>query len=291
MPKLPKISKNPNTFYAPSPFRNILDINTRKPSTLEDWNRAGKTDEGKTDKGKKDKVIINGESVQTLLIKSGLTNLPTDELFTENIELRVFLGEHVLADMDDVQHNKAINNAVMLILHQGGLLNPVSGAASLTLAKNHIIPVDENNMREYETHITRTKKGFKVQEIVTQKKCRMIKDGQIKDILPDRSKKYVYNAEATIDVNFVDDPKGDVILTVESNTIAYGSSTIEHLLDPRDFLQKLVDYLKSIFNQQQATNTVQARITVASTSEADKTLLKNKETEDEPQECTTPRGP
>jgi hypothetical protein len=141
---------------------------------------------------------------------------------------------------------------------------PVSNAFATGLTE-----MDENNVnRTYaapvSTSITTkifihpTETGFRIQEIAKIGKLSIPPEGssvvamadELGVIEPDEGYDYIVELEATLNIDFTDNSDQPNIL-IESNHISYGHQGIKDKIDPRNFLEKLIDFIKYYlsFNQ------------------------------------------
>ncbi len=220
---------------------------------LQDWNRLDGSP-----------IYIDGRRVQDIIKEEkNLKVEPAgDKLFASMEELKDFLIRNLLRNVPNDIKEDAVE-ILMEMLHQGNLQRPVSSAAYSLLDEksDHTIgPFDVRQNKpndlaqERSTEFKLTANGFQVRENLTQYKCgynitHPEKAGE--EILPDAGKKFVYKAEAIIDLNFSYDHNLKEgrwpAIKLLNNSISYGNKQIQSLLDERTFFEKVVDMFKTLF--------------------------------------------
>ena len=203
-----------------------------------------------------------------------------NSMFINGIALKVYAGQYngfnTLEDVHDFfreviledipsEKQKEIVAYLDTAFHQGGLMYPVSGAFATSLKEFNkkegkkvlYATVDAQGMDKM-VNIETTPSGFKVQEITGVKSLIAIPDTIGVDmadkegnyIKPDPGNKYVVTLEGTINIDFTQNAKSPRII-IESNSISYGNENIKSKIDPRHFLQKLIDFFRNILNLNQ----------------------------------------
>lgn len=216
---------------------NVKKISTGPAKILLDWNRIVLAN-----------VSIDGETLETILKRENQTDKLTPKHFKDQNALDDFFKKYLLKHVAE----KDINHAVAYlrkILHQGGILHPVSSSAFLTIyklsgrtigtASATQLSQDGSAGQAYKTNFITTKDGFYVSEVLDQHHCVDLTNGV--DILPDPGNKSVFKAQATLKFTFRHDkPK----LSVISNTIEYGSEAIKKLMS-KSYAQQLIEKIKN----------------------------------------------
>ena len=239
-----------------TPFHNADKPNTGSANTLEDWERCAED------------IAIDGESVKNIR-KRELRGKNRDRLFADEAELKAFFKAHLLQNIAPKNQEDACKY-LMTALHQGGLLNPVTSAASTTMYSTiedyyrTVNPTQElyrlatgELQAERASHTDEkiipsarrtgfitTRRGFIVQEKSTHRALAYGSSAgpdhaETDFVGPDPGKDYVFSAQATIKVNFTDEPTPT--LSVISATISYGNKEVKRRLDSRNTMRRLVD--------------------------------------------------
>lgn len=236
----------------------------KSANILADWNRQASTNP--------QFLTINGIPLQELAARAPYNN------FNDIEELRAFFKDIILGGMTNLNDTKKekIINYLLGTFHQGGWLYPVSAPFSVSmLAENK----DSHEMEPFATvgemdrkiNIQLTSTGFKIQEITTVKNLSAMPGTQGEDLLavkpgspeaddvPDNKvytinpfpagpvpeDDYIVKIQGKIALDFSKNTKSATIkpnITIESNTISYGDQRIKALIDPRNFIQKIIDY-------------------------------------------------
>jgi hypothetical protein len=243
-----------NFHTAASPFVINLTPLEQVTNLLLDWCRLDEAP-----------IYINGVSVQEILVQERkLASYPVgSEMFLDLEQLKAFLKSHLLKNLPTELQNPALE-VLINTLHQGNWQRPVSSAAYGcidTASEGKLGPVDARKnepgdpAQKRSTHFVTTPNGFTLQENVTQYKCiySILADNKAGDIVvPDPGKKYIYQAQATIDIDFRQKVNAESRwpdIRLLNNAISFGNKAIEKMIDKRSFGQKVLDVIKNIFGR------------------------------------------
>ena len=211
-----------------------LSIAKDGAQALADWNRLAVGS-----------VYINGVTLEELVrVDRGLAELPASEKMFETTEqLSAFLSKYLLKNLptntvDDVLRKRTALDYTMRIMHQGGLIAPITAEANVHISGNTDYGLmtatssgPKTQTRELNLLITAT--GFNVQEISTQYRMIHVRgDLEMQFIDPDPGSDYVYKAQGTFNVDFSQDPSNPTLKTL-SNTIDFGNKMIEDKLSEK----------------------------------------------------------
>lgn len=203
------------------------------------------------------------ESCQDRMLINGLplaTYAKNYNNFSQKEDVLRFFEEVLLKDMQSVSNSQKteIINYLEKTFHQGGFMYPVSAPFSVAMQEynadldiyDKYATVGDMDMR---FNIQTTPNGFKVQEITGVKfllgtpdtSGEKMADENFR-INPDVGNDYVVKLEGTVDIDFSKNTSSPTV-TVESNSISYGSKAMQERLDKRGLGQMIVDFFKNIF--------------------------------------------
>ena len=231
----------PDIFFYASKAPFELIVNQGHSNIVADWNRL-----------EWDMVFINGVSLISILKQRfGMTDDPKQEkkpIFTLD-NLKKFFNDVILSKYPS-EHKDRFVDILLKSFHQGGILHPVRTGLLAALDGDGFAPMSWET--ESRINILSTRSGLVIQEICTVHKCALSINAPDdlsnkfpnSTIEPDEGQDYVLAAEATISLKLENDQlKTDLV----NQGINYGNKDIEKIADKRDWLTKLIDYVKSIF--------------------------------------------
>lgn len=214
----------------------------------EDWKRRGNQKQGETQVTTP--TTINGFPIAHY--KPSYNNFKNDK------DVERFFYQVILKDSKlTTQEKKDACDYLKTVFHQGGLLNPVTSAITVSAVESAGIMPDSNAMVS-EVNIVSTASGFKVQEIYTLKEALVIdsmdKDyadlpevDTVKRLTPSEGKQFLLKAQGVIAVDFSNGKSKNPDLIVESNSIDYGHLALKQRMDTRTLGQRIVDFFKYHF--------------------------------------------
>lgn len=187
----------------------------------------------------------------------------SDDVLTKT-DIQDFFKEKILCKLPDTHKMSAVAY-LMTSFHQGGLLYPVS-ASYTALVKNNaqqglVTATSDRGKLSKSIHIVSTTTGFKIQELYTVNQVLVppldqndplsvdvynrLKPNESGVVSPDRTSDYVFKAEATVEIDFSQNPSNPSV-NIKSSMITYGNKALERLCDKRGFKEYLMDFLKNL---------------------------------------------
>lgn len=169
------------------------------------------------------------------------------ELTTET-EADSFFKERVLSGLNSKGEGERLLNALdfcQKYFHQGALLGLTSGALTTKLLNAQIgRNGNKGGISGNSFNITPTNDGFLVTEALFYKNKGLVKDG--KPLESKNPGENLLDAQVTFKVVF--DDKGNAKVTMVETHISYGNDDIEKILDNRNWIEILIDWLDRLSN-------------------------------------------
>jgi hypothetical protein len=172
--------------------------------------------------------------------------------FNNKNSLETFFSSVILENFKVNNDKQKAVDYLMTTFHQGGLMYPVSAALPIFLFEK-LGAQPQGGVRQI--RITPTQNGFKIQEIYTAKKIAFVIEDkmtpQLKKLSPVKElplmedENYLIKAGASVDVDFSADAANPKV-TVESNYISFGNSTLASALNQRSLGQIIVDFFRNM---------------------------------------------
>lgn len=175
--------------------------------------------------------------------------------FQTQADVKHFFEEVLLAGVSlGANEKQEAVNFLLTYFRQKGFMQPVMTMLERTAlveskSKEHEYQFS-SNYTEQQIDIITTDKGFTLQEIATVTKLNRTEKTSGNTVRLEQSEgsktPYLVKAQGTIDFNFSHNPSAPE-MTVQSNFISYGHSEVQALLDKRNFLQKFIEFIISLF--------------------------------------------
>lgn len=236
-----KRNKKWESFKANSSNLNVTNVSTAKADVPSDWRRSCSG-----------VVNINGVPLSNLAAKFNSFAKEDDVLdFFEKEILKDFTG-------NENQKKEAVDY-LKISFHQGGLLFPVAATLATEIKNKKGGPIGTIGNQDFNNvvNIKTTTSGFKIQEYCDVQRVKVLpsdenplsqysEDSESQYVNPEKGKKSVIKAEATIAIDFSKDSKNP-FLTIESNHMNIMHAGLKSHLDNRSFGQKIADFFKNLF--------------------------------------------